>query len=138
MTLRERIEQLVRAAPRGTLIPVEGLADLIGDGDEGLSTDLAVEDVARIAAERFGRKVPYTPAAIRRWIRSGLRGVRLPAYPSGSGYRVRPAEFERFVANVRGQKLSRPPQDSPMAAGEDLDPADELRLGERAYAALVR
>lgn len=49
MTLRERLEQLVRTAPRGTLIPVEGLAGLIQTpADE--ETDLDVENIGRLAA----------------------------------------------------------------------------------------
>ena len=118
---------------------MEGLADLIGEAEDGPSTDLALEDVARLAAERFGRKVVYTPAAVRKWIRSGLRGVRLGAYPSGKGYRVRPAEFERFVSEVRGENASRPPQESAVAAREDDNlNAYQLQFGRRAYAALSR
>lgn len=135
VTLRERLEQLVRSAPRGTLIPVEGLAELIGDAEDTQSTDLAVEDVGRLAAERFGRRLPYKPAAIRRWIRTGLRGVRLPAYPSGIGYRVTANDFERFVAQVRALKSIRPPHENPVAASEELDPEEELRIGAGAYAA---
>lgn len=140
MTLREKLEQLVRSAPRGTLIPVEGLAELINTaGDD--ATDLAVEDVGRLAAQSFGRKTNYSPGAIRKWIRSGLKGVRLPAYPSGSGYRVRPRDFERFVAEVRGQRQNRPPRDEHVAAGTVLDGDDleaELRAGQEAYAASLR
>lgn len=64
MTLKERLQQLVRSAPPGTLVPVEGLAKLIGAEEEG--ADLAVEEVGRLAAEMFGRKSVYTPAAIRK------------------------------------------------------------------------
>lgn len=135
MTLRERLEQLVRSAPRGTLIPVEGLAELIGDAEDSQSMDLAVEDVGRLAAERFGRRLPYKSAAIRRWIRSGLRGVRLPAYTCGIGYRVTANDFEWFVTQVRALKAFRPPPESPVTAGEDLDPEEELRIGAGAYAA---
>jgi hypothetical protein len=140
VTLRERLEQLVRTVPRGTLIPVEGLAEFINTaGDD--ATDLAVEDVGRLAAQSFGRKTNYSPGAIRKWIRSGLRGVRLPAYPSGSGYRVRPRDFERFVTEVRGQKLNRPPRDEHAAAGAVLTDDDleaELRAGQHAYVASLR
>ena len=137
VTLKERLEQLVRSAPRGTLIPVEGLADLI-DGTEDEAGDLAIEEVGRLAADRFGRKAVYKPAAIRKWIRSGLRGIRLRAYPSGSGYRVRPADFEQFVADVRGQRSSRPQLVHQVAADEDMDLEAEFRLGQRSYAASTR
>jgi hypothetical protein len=140
VTLRERLEQLVRSAPRGTLIPVEGLTELI-EGAEDAVTDLAVEDVGRLAAETFGRKSGYSPGAIRKWIRSGLRGVRLRAYASGSGYRVRPRDFEQFVADVRAQKQNRPPRDEHVAAGTGLNEDDldaELRAGQQAYAASMR
>lgn len=81
------------------------------------------------------------PVAIRGRIRSGLRGVRLRAYPSGSGYRVRPRDFDQFVAEVRGQKLNRPPRDEHVAAGTVLDDDDleaELRAGQQDYAASLR
>jgi hypothetical protein len=140
VTLREKLEQLVRSAPRGTLIPVEGLAELINAAEDEVS-DLAVEDVGHLAAQSFGRKSDYSPGAIRKWIRSGLRGVRLRAYPSGSGYRVRPQDFDRFVAEVRGQKLNQPPRDEHIAAGTVLDNDDleaEFRAGQHAYAASLR
>lgn len=138
MTLKERLEQLVRASPPGTLIPVEGLARLIdGAAEEG--GDMAVEDVGHLAATRFGRKRPYTPAAIRKWIRSGLRGVRLRAYPSGSGYRVRPADFDDFVTEVRRQGAPRPQLVTEAAAGRrEMDLEAEIRSGERRYAASSR
>lgn len=136
VTLKEKLEQLVRLAPPGTLIPVEGLAELIGDVEDEAS-DLALEDVGRLAARSFGRKTDYSPGAIRKWIRSGRRGIRLRAYFSGSAYRVCQRDFEQFVAEVRGQKLNRPPRDEPAAAGttENDDLEAELAAGERAYAA---
>jgi hypothetical protein len=139
VTLRERLEQLVRYSPRGTLIPIEGLAELITAAEDE-EKDLAVEDVGRLAAWSFGRKADYSPGAIRKWIRSGLRGVRLPAYPSSSGYRVRPRDFEQFVSEVRGQRPNRPPRDEPVGSEiglEDHDIEAELQAGQRAYAASV-
>lgn len=137
MTLKERLEQLVRAAPPGTLVPVEGLAKLIDGADEE-GGDLAVEEVGRLAAEKFGRKSAYTPAAIRKWIRSGLRGVRLRAYPSGSGYRVQPRDFEQFVAAVRKQRVDGVEPTLHAAAGDDSELEEELRFGQHAYAASSR
>lgn len=137
VTLKERLEQLVRAAPPGTLVPVEGLAKLI-DGAEEEVGDLAVEEVGRLAAEKFGRKSAYTPAAIRKWIRSGLRGVRLHAYPSGSGYRVRQRDFEQFVAAVRAQRVDGVEPTLHVADGVDAELEEELRFGQRAYAASSR
>jgi hypothetical protein len=137
VTLKERLQQLVRSAPPGTLVPVEGLAKLI-DGAEEEGADLAVEEVGRLAAERFGRKSAYTPAAIRKWIRSGLRGVRLRAYPSGSGYRVRRREFEQFVSAVRNQQVDGGEPVLQRASGYDPELEDEISLGQRAYAANSR
>ena len=137
MTLKEKLEQLVRAAPPGTLVPVEGLAKLI-DGVEDEGGDLAVEDVGRLAAGAFGRKSAYTPAAIRKWIRSGLRGIRLRAYPFGREYRVRQRDFERFVAEVREQKVEARGPTLLVATGTDSELEDELRLGQTAYSARSR
>lgn len=135
MTLKERLAALVGTAPRGTLIPVEGLAELLERSEEE-APDLAPEDVGRLAALRFGRDEPYSPAAIRRWIRSGLKGVRLPAYPTGRGYRVQRSDFERFVSDVRSQKKgTRPPVMLMPATEPEDDLAGELRRGRRAYAA---
>jgi hypothetical protein len=137
VTLKERLQLLVRSAPPGTLIPVEGLAKLI-DGAEEEGGDLAVEEVVRLAAERFGRKSAYTPAAIRKWIRSGLRGVRLRAYPSGSGYRVRRRDFEQFVSAVRDQRADGGEPMLQEESGFDPELEDEISLGQRAYAASSR
>jgi hypothetical protein len=140
VTLRERLEQLVRTAPRGTLIPVEGLAELIQAAAEE-ETDLDVEDIGRLAATSFGRTTAYTAGAVRKWIRSGLKGVRLRAYPAGTGYRVRRPDFDQFVADVRSQKANRPPRVEHVAAGtppEGDDLEAEMRAGQRAYAAIVR
>lgn len=135
--MKESLQQLVRSAPPGTLVPVEGLAKLI-EGAEEKGGDLAVEVVGRLAAERFGRKSAYTPAAIRKWIRSGLRGVRLPAYPSGSGYRVRQHDFEQFVSAVRNQQVGGGVPTQPVDLERDPDLEDEISLGQRAYAASSR
>ncbi len=137
VTLRERLEQLVRTAPRGTLIPVEGLAELIQTAAEE-ETDLDVEDIGRLAATSFGRTTSYTAGAVRKWIRSGLKGVLLPAYPAGTGYRVRRHDFDQFVADVRSQRANRPPRAEHVAAGtlphsDDLE--SEIRAGQQAYAA---
>ena len=137
VTVKERLQELVRSAPPGTLVPVEGLAKLI-DGAEEEGGDLAVEEVGRLAAERFGRKSAYTPAAIRKWIRSGLRGVRLRAYPSGRGYRVRRREFEQFVSAVRDQRADGGEPMLQADSGFDPELEDEISLGQRAYAASSR
>jgi hypothetical protein len=61
VTLREKLEQLVRSAPRGTLIPVEGLAELINTaGDD--ATDLAVGKLAASPQRRSDAR-PTTPPA---------------------------------------------------------------------------
>ena len=138
MTLKEKLQQLVNASPRGTLITVEGLAELI-EGAEDDVADLSVEDVAKEAAERFGRSEPYTPGAIRKWIHTGLNGVLLAAYPYGRTYRVQVRDFEAFVAAVRGQKHAQPARDS-APADVEYDDSDEFdaevrSAASRSYAA---
>jgi hypothetical protein len=137
VTLKEKLEQLVHSAPPGTLVTVEGLAKLIDGADEE-GGDMAVDEVGRLAAERFGRKSAYTPAAIRKWIRSGLRGIRLRAYPSGSGYRVRRREFEQFISAVRDQRVGGVEPMIEVDSGDDPELEDEISLGQRAYAASSR
>lgn len=138
MSLKQALSALVDAAPRGTLIPIEGLAELLERSEEE-APDLAPEDVGRLAALRFGRDEPYSPAAIRRWIRSGMKGVRLPAYPTGRGYRIQRSDFERFVSEVRSQKKRARPPVMLMPAAEPEDAlVGELRRGRRSYAASSR
>lgn len=71
-------------------------------------------------------------------IRSGLRGVRLRAYPSGSGYRVRQRDFEQFVSAVRDQQVSGGESTLPVDSGYDPGIEEEISLGQRAYAASSR
>lgn len=69
MTVLERLRRLVEAAPRGTLVPVEALAELLDAGETSASSlsDPAVDHTAADVAEMLDR----TPAAVRAWCAAG-------------------------------------------------------------------
>jgi hypothetical protein len=116
MTLIERLNGLVRFAPPGTLVPVESLREMIEDADPeppaAATPGLSLSEVAERCAEIRGegaRRVP-TRGAVRKWIREGLRGVKLEAYSFGRSYRVTEEALGRFVERVRLAEQRRPPR----------------------------
>lgn len=101
-TLHEHLGQLVRYAPPGTLVPVDSLAELLRvytDEPErpapaGLSLGEVAERFARVVDGQ--RKAPQE-GTVRKWIRTGLRGVKLKAYRAGRHLRVLESDFDAFV-----------------------------------------
>ncbi|HEX6038389.1 helix-turn-helix domain-containing protein [Longimicrobium sp.] len=101
-TLHEHLGQLVRYAPPGTLVPVDSLAELLRvytdepkrPAPAGLSLGEVAELFARVVDGQ--RKVPQE-GTVRKWIRTGLRGVKLKAYRAGRHLRVLESDFESFV-----------------------------------------
>lgn len=100
--LRERLAQMVKHALPGTLIPVDSIRQLLEENQpRAEAPGYSLEEVAeRCAALVAGGKTVQT-SAVRKWIREGLRGVRLSAFPWGNTYRVGAEELEEFIEGVR-------------------------------------
>jgi hypothetical protein len=105
MTLHDRLSQMVDAALPGTLVPVSSLRELLDHhqsetryADPGLS----LEEVAERCAARGNRTKPVGTPTVRKWIRTGLRGVRLKAFPWGMSYRVTEQALASFILALQG------------------------------------
>lgn len=115
MTDEERLEryescvQWALSSPSGTLVPVDGLLQMLMGRTEATqaalaTSDLSLEEVAERYASAFpGKGRPRSRAAVRKWIREGLYGVKLEAYLDGTDYRVTEAAFIGFVNGIREQ-----------------------------------
>jgi hypothetical protein len=100
-TLHEHLGLLVRYAPPGTLVPVDSLAEFLRVYSEpgrpapaGLSLGEVAERFARVVGGQ--RKAPQE-GTVRKWIRRGLRGVKLKAFRAGRHLRVLESDFDAFV-----------------------------------------
>jgi hypothetical protein len=113
----ERLLKFVNSAPAGTLIPVDSLRDILRS-DITIDVDAEAEYAAaerRLspgeAAEWLhqllgGRK--RSPAAIRKVMRTGFRGVVLNSYQYGRERRTTETDLRHFVAQIGA--VPRPPQ----------------------------
>lgn len=110
-TLHQHLGNLVRYAPPGTLIPVDSIAELLrayADVPErpalaGLSLGEVAERFARVVGGE--RKTPQE-GTVRKWIRVGLRGVRLKAFRAGRTMRVMESDLEAFVRALADEPKS--------------------------------
>jgi len=112
MPLHERLSLMVQHAPPGTLIPVDSIRALLEDDRlRAAAPGLSLEEVAHRCAARGAGGKAVQPSAVRKWIREGLRGVRLEAFPWGKTYRVREDALDEFilaVANAPPRRVRRP------------------------------
>ena len=76
-----------------------------------MSTSSQTSEIGRCFRARFGMGFACAP------------------HVYGSGCRVRPANFEQFVADVRGQTRNRPPFEHQVTTGNVLDLEEEICLG---------
>jgi len=115
MTLHDRISRIVEHSLPGTLVPISSLRELLEHTSQEPRTvadpGLSLVEVAQRCAARGNRSKPVTTATVRNWIRKGLRGVKLQAFPWGSTYRVTEEALDRFI---------RAPQKVPTDAAEVL------------------
>jgi hypothetical protein len=107
MSLHERLSRMVESALPGTLVPVSSLRELLENhqsetraADPGLS----LEEVAQRCAARGSTTKPVGTATVRKWIRTGLGGVKLTAFPWGTTYRVTEEAVERFILALQTDK----------------------------------
>lgn len=130
-TLHERLGFLVRCAPPGTLIPVAALAELLREhapeparhAPAGLSLGEVAERFARVVAGR--RRVPQE-GTVRKWIRVGLRGVRLQAFRAGRMLRVLEPDLDAFVAALAARPDA--PGEATPSAPEGPTPSPEHEI----------
>lgn len=118
MNLNEHLNQFVRYAPPGTLVPVDSIAELLQtyanqvepqpepDPPEHLEPRLKWLSLGEVA-ERFTRLVDgelrtVKDGTVRKWARVGLRGVRLRAFRVGRHLQVLEEDFELFVRALAG------------------------------------
>lgn len=106
--LHERLSRMVESALPGTLVPVSSLRELLEhhqpetrNADPGLS----LEEVAERCAARGNRGQPVGTAVVRKWIRTGLRGVKLKAFPWGKSYRVTEDALAHFILALPGEQV---------------------------------
>jgi len=102
--LHERLSLLVQHALPGTLIPVDSIRQLLTEDAESpalAAPGMSLEQVALRCAGLLHGGRPVQLPAVRKWIRSGLRGVKLSAFEWGQTYRVHEEEFEAFVEAVK-------------------------------------
>jgi hypothetical protein len=135
MTLHEHLSRMVESALPGTLVPVSSLRELLEthqpesrNADPGLS----LEEVAERCAARGNRRKPVGTATVRRWIRSGLRGVKLKAFPLGMSYRVTEDALAGFIFALQGE-----PADAENEAGKTVRPTAHGNLAAKRGAAGV-
>jgi hypothetical protein len=141
MNLNEHLNQLVRYAPPGTLVPVDSIAELLQtysnqvepqsepDPPKHVEPRLAWLSLGEIA-ERFTRLVDgelrtVKDGTVRKWARVGLRGVRLRAFRVGRHLRVLEEDFELFVRELAA---ARPAAPRPPVVQADLAAAVEASI----------
>ena len=124
-TLRERLNDLIRPIPAGSLIPVDWISEEIAKAAEGGAAEassLTLAEVAELArADLFGGRQTPTEGAVRKWTRDGKDGVRLEAF--GRPRVVTPEAYAAFVSAIRAQGRARRRTVRPAAPPA---PADEI------------
>jgi hypothetical protein len=107
--LHERLALMVQYALPGTLIPVDSLRQLLEeDQPRAKAPGYSLEEVAERCAALASNGRTVQTSAVRKWIREGLRGVRLSAFPWGNTYRVGADELEEFIRAVSITPRRRP------------------------------
>jgi hypothetical protein len=99
--LHERLTLMVQHALPGTLIPVDSIRALLIEDRLPRMPGLSLDEVAQRCAALGSRKEPVKRSAVRKWMRTGLRGVRLSAFPWGKTFRVHEAALEEFICAVQ-------------------------------------
>src|SRR4051812_11966200 len=105
MNLHDRLSRMIEHSLPGTLVPVSSLRELLEIHPQEAHTvadpGLSLVEVAQRCAARGNRSKPVTTATVRRWIRNGLRGVKLQAFPWGTTYRVTEEALNRFIRTLQ-------------------------------------
>ena len=108
MSTLARLVQFIEAAPAGTMVLVESLREFIlaatdppAEADMGLSPSEAADWLHRHLG---GRK--RTPAAVRKVMRTGFRGVVLDSYPYGRERRTTVNALRKFISEIGAEPRS--------------------------------
>jgi hypothetical protein len=147
MTAYERLLRFVDDAPRGTLVPVDELrailADgLVGDAEAKRARGLTAAEAADWLHRHLGGR-RRSPAAVRKMMRTGLRGVVLQSFSFGRERRTTEPDLLRFLREVRDG--CRPVPGSALPPGEtsgaqpgprNVDPADEIAAAKASFGVL--
>jgi hypothetical protein len=145
-----RLLLFVESAPAGTLVPVESLRELLGDGEgepEGAADPPRLLTPAEAAdwlhAQLGGRK--RTAAAVRKVMRTGFRGVVLQSYLYGRERRTTEAALQAFVAQIGVRprppapeqvsivELAAPSSEGGFQVKSNADPADEIAAAQARF-----
>jgi len=123
LPLRERLSLMVQHAVPGTLIPVDSLRELLGEEQARAASapGLSLEEVAQRCVAPGSRNKPVQPSTVRKWIREGLRGVRLTAFQWGKSYRVREDALREFIKAVQEAPVHTAPPIIPSGLGNIED-----------------
>ena len=106
MPLHERLSLMIQHAPPGTLIPVDSIRALLEDDRSSVAAPgLSLEEVADRCATRGTSGKAVQASAVRKWIREGLRGIRLEAFLWGKTYRVREDALDEFTRAIENAPL---------------------------------
>lgn len=123
----------MESAPPGTLVPVDALRKLLEEErgnaatapDRGITAEEAAEWLHRALG---GRK--RKPAAVRKLMRTGYRGIVLESFRVGREVRTTEAALERFAGALRARLGGRVAES---VATVGTDPGDEVRAYRIAY-----
>lgn len=140
--LYEHLDELIRCALPGTMVPVESLAELLrryGNESEPVPepqpqpefrpAGLSLGEVAQRFSRTVGRETKTVQeGTVRKWIRVGLRGVRLSAFRAGRQLRVLEEDFESFVQQLAARSTS--PQSERAPHTRSSTPADPAQVVE--------
>lgn len=146
-----RLMQFIDSAPAGTMVPVESLRELLAEdvGSPSDATDGArmltpAEAADWLHARLGGRR--RTPAAVRKVMRTGFRGVVLKSYPYGRERRTTEADLRAYVAMIGAvprpavPEPTRAPDLAPPGAGRGFqvksgadDPSDEIAAAQERF-----
>jgi hypothetical protein len=145
MTAYDRLLRFVEDAPRGTLVPVDELRAILADAQVGAAGEAngargltAGEAADWLHRHLGGRK--RTPAAVRKMMRTGLRGVVLQSFSFGRERRTTEQDLQRFLGEVRDMCRSVPRSVLPpgetsgaLPPPRDVDPADEIAAAKASF-----
>jgi hypothetical protein len=121
----ERLHSLVMESPDDTLFSARSLRGYFGaeENPRNLAEPgISFSEVGQAVARAMGRQKPYSEAAVRQWVRKGLRGVKLEAF--GRPGAVTRDSLDAFIGELRTRRRRSQPAAAPVAPF--ADPADEI------------
>jgi hypothetical protein len=103
MKLLDRLRRFVESAPPGTLVPVDALRKLLEEEKDNAATapdrGVTAEEAAEWLHQALGGR-KRKPAAVRKLMRTGYRGIVLESFRVGREVRTTEASLERFAGRA--------------------------------------